>query len=124
MKKVIFFLIVFGTLLGCKNETKSNYNEDDLVLLKGDFILFDDAAILQTPTEIYGVFMTKKTQELNSKAQEFKTNPEDMVYVEVKGLISTADHDKIKWPKKLQIIEIIAVNKANTTNKSIILGQE
>lgn len=123
MKKAVILLVTIVSFLGCKNDKKTTYSEDDLTLLKGDFILFDDAAILQTPTEIYGVYITDKTKELNAKAKEYKTQKEDMVYVEVKGIISTKDHDKIKWPNKLEIIEIIKVNKANTTNNSIKLGQ-
>ena len=77
--------------LSCKNEKKTDESvstensertekqSDGLTLLKGEFVYYDGAAVLQTHAEIYGVLLTNKFEELNQQAQEFKTNPTDHV---------------------------------------------
>jgi len=106
MKKLVF-LILFILSFGCKN------NSEQLSTIKGSYIFFEDAAVLQTKDEIYGVYMNEKTLELNEKAKALKAKTSEIIYVELKGNISTEEDEKIKWEKKFDIVEIISVSQKN-----------
>ncbi|MGB2142876.1 MAG: hypothetical protein ACPH4O_03160 [Flavobacteriaceae bacterium] len=124
MRKII--LLVFAmTVLGCKNNSKNN-NEttDNTEIISGNYIFFDDAAVLQNDVEIYGVILNDVVKELNKKAALLKTSETDMVSLEVKGIVSTKDDPKILWEKKLEIIEIINVSAAKETENILKLGTE
>jgi len=124
MKK--FILLVFAmTVLGCKNNSKNN-NETTVntEIISGNYIFFDDAAVLQNDVDIYGVFLNDVVKELNKKADLLKTNETDMVNVKVKGIVSTKDDPKILWEKKLEIIEIINVSAIKETENILKLGTE
>ena len=124
MNKII--LLVFAmTVLGCKNNSKNN-NETTVntEIISGNYIFFDDAAVLQNDVEIYGVFLNDVVKELNKKAALLKTNETDMVNVKVKGIVSTKDDPKILWEKKLEIIEIINVSAIKETENILKLGTE
>ena len=102
MKKAILFTLFILTL-GCKKSS------ENLTNLKGSFIFFDDAAVLQTSDAIYGVYLNDKAIELNKISIQYKNIASDAVSVELKGNISTETHDKILWEKKFEIIEIISI---------------
>jgi len=124
MRKII--LLVFAmTVLGCKNNSKNN-NEttDNTEIISGNYIFFDDAAVLQNDVEIYGVILNDLVKELNKKAALLKTSETDMVSLEVRGIVSTKDDPKILWEKKLEIIEIINVSAAKETENILKLGTE
>jgi hypothetical protein len=124
MRKII--LLVFAmTVLGCKNNSKNN-NEttDNTEIISGNYIFFDDAAVLQNDVEIYGVILNDVVKELNKKAALLKTSETDMVSLEVSGIVSTKDDPKILWEKKLEIIEIINVSAAKETENILKLGTE
>ena len=89
MKKILLFSLVLTAFISCKKETKSVNQEDvitadgqektvkqddGLTLLKGEFVYFKDAAVLQTHANIYGVFVNDKMQELNKLAEKYKKN--------------------------------------------------
>ena len=117
MKKislVLFFVMSFG----CKNSS------ENFTLLKGSYIYFDDAAVLQANNEIYGVYMNTKARELNKRAEEVKGTPADEVYVALKGIISTNDDEKIKWEKKFDIKEIISISTSINEINTLIIGTE
>ena len=117
MKK-IGLLILLTLIFGCKNSS------ENLTLLKGSYIYFDDAAVLQTNNEVYGVFMNAKALELNQRAEQEKTTPTDVIYVELKGVISTDEDDKIKWEKKFDIKEIVSISRTKKERNTLILGTE
>ena len=117
MKK-IGLLILLTLIFGCKNSS------ENLTTLKGSYIFFDDAAVLQTNNEVYGVFMNAKALELNKRAEQQRTRPSEIVYVELKGIISTEEDEKIKWEKKLDISEIISISIDKKPNNTLILGTE
>ena len=115
MKRILPIVILI-IIAGCKSKS------DELSLLEGSYIYFDDAAVLQTKNEIYGVFLNEKAMELNNKAKAYKSNPNNFIYVKVKGIVSTKKDEKILWEKKLEIVEIESINSTNELNKSLILG--
>ena len=116
--KNIGLLILLTLIFGCKNSS------ENLTTLKGSYIFFDDAAVLQTNNEVYGVFMNAKALELNKRAEQQRTRPSEIVYVELKGIISTEEDEKIKWEKKLDISEIISISIDKKPNNTLILGTE
>lgn len=117
MKKNVF-LIVLALSLGCKNTS------EQLITLKGTYIFFEDAAVLQTIDEIYGVYLNEKAFELNKKAKLAKSESTDVIIAELKGNISTEKHEIILWEKKFEIIEIVEVRTIKETKKTLILGAE
>lgn len=129
MKKTLVLLFAVFALSSCKNEAKkvdedsserTEKQSDGLTLLKGDFVLLDDAAILQTHNEFYGVFITEKAIELNTLVKKYKKAETDMVPVEIRGKISTKEDEKIKWPNKVEIIEILNVYEPKSQGNDII----
>lgn len=124
MKKLA--ILVFAiTILGCKNNSKNNTEvSDNSELITGNYIFFDDAAVLQNDSEIYGVILNDLVKELNKKAALLKTNETDMVNLEVRGIVSTKEDPKILWEKKLEIVEIINVSAAKETENILKLGTE
>lgn len=139
MKKVIFLIVIIVSFLGCKNETKSETVEDSisteegktakqsdgLTLLKGDFVYYADAAVLQTHKEMYGVVIDKKMHELNNMAQKFQKASTDFVQIEIRGKITPKPKNEEGWPYRVEIKEILNVSAANPEDsKTIKLGNE
>ena len=134
MKKVILLLTIIA-FTSCKNEPKTEESttsekpdntertekqSDGLTLLKGEFIYYADAAVLQTPNEMYGVLLTNKFEELSKQAEKFKTKPTDMVQVEIRGKITNEKHENILWENKVEIVEILKVSKPNPEGGEMI----
>ena len=124
MKKLLMFVFAI-TVLGCKNNSKTTTETtDDTTIIKGNYIYFEDAAVLQNDVEIYGVYLNDLAKELNEKAAPLKTNETDMVNVEVRGIISSKEDPKILWENKIEIVEIISVSEGKETENIIKLGTE
>ena len=140
MKKVLLILISFAAILACKNETKTEFEEststevidgrtqkqsDGLTLLKGDFIYYSDAAVLQTHKQMYGVVIDEKMQELNEMAKEFKKESTDFVKVEIRGKITPKPENEEGWDYRVEIKEILNVSKpAEGSSEIVKLGKE
>lgn len=137
MKNTFFILFVLLAFISCKNDKKAETKEENielekannqnegLTLLKGDFVYYEGAAVLQTQTEIYGVFVNNKMLELNKLAEKYKTTPTDMVNVEIRGKVSNIKDDKILWENKVEVVEIINVTQPNKENNNVIkLGND
>lgn len=132
MKKTFFIAIVILTAsLSCKKETKSDVitadspektakQNDGLTLLKGDFVFYDGAAVLQTHANIYGVLITDKMHELNKKAKTYKSEPTDMVLVEIRGKITNQKDEKILWENKVEIVEILDVTAPEEEDNNVV----
>jgi hypothetical protein len=124
MKKLLLFVFVISAL-GCKNNSNNNNDvSNDNTIITGNYIFFEDAAVLQNDVEIYGVILNDLAKELNEKAAPLKTNNTDMVRVKVRGTISTKEDPKILWENKLEIIEIISISPAKETENILKLGTE
>jgi hypothetical protein len=116
MKKLLVFFLI-TSVLSCKNT-----NDDGPSTIKGNYIFFEDAAVLQSENQIYGVFLNAKAKELNKKAAPLKARETDMINVEVSGIISTKKDPKILWENKIEIIEIIAVSSVKDGDTTLKLG--
>ncbi|MCK0179542.1 hypothetical protein MWU50_09590 [Flavobacteriaceae bacterium S0862] len=135
MKKLILLLAIIA-FVSCKKETKSEENttvseqqsvpeitekqSDGLTLLKGDFIYLVDAAVLQTPSEVYSVIINDKMHELNEQAMKYKTADTDMVPVEIRGEITPKPENEKGWPLRVEIKEILKVSKPNPDGGEMI----
>ncbi len=138
MKKVLILLISILAFVSCKKETKSETQtiiddslektakqSDGLTHLKGEFVYYADAAVLQTHAEIYGVILNHKVDELNNKAKPFKKEPTDFVLVEVRGKISQKAEGEEGWDNLVEIKEILSVSPLKTENNNLIkLGNQ
>jgi len=126
-------------LTSCKNHSKSDKKTDDienqeektakqndgLVLLKGEFVYYADAAVLQTnSSSIYGVVINEKMHELNKLAQQYKKEPTDYVSVEIRGKIIPKPENEEGWPYRIDIKEIIKVSKSQNEDEVIKLESE
>ncbi len=138
MKKILLLVMIFATLTSCKNNSKSENKDDSetetertekqndgLVLLKGEFVYFADAAVLQTnPSSIYGVIVNDKMHELDKLAQQYKTEPTDYVFVEIRGEIIPKPENEEGWPFRINIKEILNVSKSQNVDEIIKLESE
>jgi hypothetical protein len=95
MKKIIFLLLISLVFTSCKEDKANKINtetsventNDGFTLLEGNFVYYEDAAVLQTPTSIFGVILNENTMQLAKEAKAFQKEATDMVKVRIKGLI-------------------------------------
>ncbi|WP_274474726.1 hypothetical protein [Mangrovimonas aestuarii] len=135
MRKTLLLLTIMAITFACKNDSKTketplNENEktekqnDGLTLLRGEFVYYEDAAVLQTHREIYGVVQDEMMQELNKRAQAFKIEPTDFVTVEVRGKITPKPEGTDGWEHRVEIKEILNVKETSpNTHEAIKLGK-
>ncbi len=131
MRQTIFALCLLLVVVSCKNETKTEEKgtpkteaqTNALDYFKGEFVYYNGAAVLQTSSEIYGVLLSDKLEELQALAEKYKNEPTDMVEVEIKGTVTTQKHETILWDKKIEVVEILAVSPStNKENSTVKLG--
>ncbi len=83
MKKISLIISLSLVVFACKNETKTDVNLEDnraksydqndgYITMRGDFVYYADAAVLQTPTEIYGVVIDEQMHLLDKQVKAFK----------------------------------------------------
>ncbi len=126
MRKYIFFVLVSIILTSCKSDAKPEKSEiednisEEIVTLKGDFIYYADAAVLQTSNEIYGVVIDEKMEELNDLVKPYKKESTDMVSVTVKASKFEKPKDEEGWQYRLKIKEIIKVEQPSSEKQDVI----
>lgn len=135
MKKIVLLTLCFSVLLNCKNDKKQEIEKevitadgqektakqsDGLTLLKGEFIYYADAAVLQTHAEVYAVVIDDKMHELNKKVEPFKKEATDMVPVEIRGKITPKPDDEEGWPYRVEIKEILTVTQPEPQDNEVI----
>jgi hypothetical protein len=68
--KILIFILLFSFSCDSKQdkgvsnkvvETKNN----DLIILSGDYVFYNNAAVLQTNKNVYGIIINEKVDELN-----------------------------------------------------------
>ena len=120
-------MCTMAMLISCKNDKKSSddsstsYDQNNgLITVKGDFIYFADAAVLQTKNEIYGVVIDEKMQELNAAVQVYKIEDTDMVPVTVRVRRFEKPENEEGWPMRVEIKDILKVEKPDPKQEDII----
>jgi hypothetical protein len=138
MKKILLILITIAAFMACKNDAKSEPQDeatdasqqrtekqsDGLTLLKGEFIYYADAAVLQTHREMYAVIIDDKMHELDNMAKPFKKEATDFVQVEIRGKITPRPENEEGWDYRVEIKEILNVKAAEKSNEVVKLGTE
>lgn len=116
--------------MSCKNDVKTessstSYSKDDgLITMKGNFIYIDNAAVLQTNVDIYGVVIDDQMKELHKAVKPFQTNVTDMIPVTVRVRKFAKPADEEGWPYRVEIKEIIKVEKPDSNSTDVIkLGE-
>lgn len=137
MKKTLLLLLSLIALSNCKNDSKSedtlapetididspertSKQGDGLTLLKGEFVYYADAAVLQTHREVYGVIIDDKMQELANMAKKYKKEPTDYVTIEVRGKITPKPENEEGWPYRVAIKEILKVTPSNPEDNNVV----
>lgn len=143
MKKTLILLFMFVVVLNCKNDQKveeqttENQTEttskdgktlkqnDGLIAIHGKFLYYKDAAVLQTPTEVYAIVVDDKMHELVEQTNTYKKEPEDMVPVTIRGRMFKKDPNEEGWENKIEIKEILKVSEPSPEDQDIIkIGKE
>lgn len=129
MKKLIL-IVCLTAFIACKTDKKEVAAEtveetSSYQVLKGSYLYYTDAAILQTPTEVYGVVLDENSVALDKKVTPYKVLDTDMVPVEIKGEIIPKSEGEEGWPLKIKIVEILKVTKPTPEKNDVItLGKE
>lgn len=143
MKKAFILFMMITVVFSCKDdkktpdETSQEANEivaeegktlkqsDGLIAIHGKFLYYADAAVLQTPTEVYAVVIDDKMHELAEQAKLYKKQPEDMVPVTIRGRIFKKNPDEEGWDNKIEIKDILKVSKPTAEDQDVItIGKE
>ncbi|MDP5078608.1 MAG: hypothetical protein NWQ19_10950 [Nonlabens sp.] len=133
--RALFIALFFAmTLVSCKNDKKdadvapqdathASVNNGSTIV-RGEYIFFEDVAVLTTNSEIFEVVQDETMKSLEQKAKQFKKQPSDMVMVTLKvDIISNPKREKTPdvWEKAIKIKEIMevkpTVSSPNTTIK-------
>ena len=126
MQKTIFLIGILIALTGCKNESKASisgedgHDQIDVRELTGNFIYFEDAGVLQTKSELFGVIANEKAQELIKRAEPLKDQPTDEVNVTLKVKVTKKPKYEEGWDQRVDIIDIITVSKVAKKNSNVI----
>ncbi|WP_074409829.1 MULTISPECIES: hypothetical protein [Aquimarina] len=104
MKKTCILIALSLILFSCKSENKN----EEPNLIRGEFILIDDAAVLKGNDFIYGVIINDVTLELAKKVEPLQREEYDMVPVVVKGIIKP--NPEQGWEEIVELKEIIGVS--------------
>ena len=113
MKKSILILITV-LVTSCAQAPKKPTENPQFF---GEFLYLADAAVLNTGTEIYGVVIDEKMQELHKLCTPIKRDEYEMISVYIKGIVedNTAEEG---WEKLIRITDIDSL--VNPVDKSII----
>ncbi|MDP5100921.1 MAG: hypothetical protein NWQ09_06320 [Nonlabens sp.] len=133
--RALFIALFFAmTLVSCKNDKKdadvapqdathASVNNGSTIV-RGEYIFFEDVAVLTTNSEIFEVVQDETMKSLEQKAKQFKKQPSDMVMVTLKvDIISNPKRENTPdvWEKAIKIKEIMevkpTVSSPNTTIK-------
>ncbi|WP_223032550.1 hypothetical protein [Hanstruepera marina] len=134
MKKLALLLLSLIVLISCKNDKKTedtkpidvdspNRTEkqsDGLTLLKGEFVYYADAAVLQTHREVYAVIIDDKMHELDKLAKPFKNEATDYVTVSIRGKITPKPTNEEGWPYRVAVKEILNVTASKPEANNVV----
>lgn len=115
----------------CKNEAKPEVNleenraksydqNDGLITMKGEYVYFDNAAVFQTKSELYGVVVDENMHRLEEQVKPFKKEPTDMVPVTVRVRKFEKPEGEEGWQYRIEIKEILKVETPNPNKEDVI----
>ncbi len=109
MKKSIILIFVSFLIFSCKNDSSKTSENGESTVIRGEFILIENAGVIKGKDFIYGVVLNDMAKELNSKIQPLQREEYDMVPVVVKGMIKQNPGEG--WPEIVEIVEIVGVSE-------------
>jgi hypothetical protein len=107
--KLHYFILFFIVTCSCKNNTTQHSvshqptGEQGMVTMRGEFIYYDGAAVLQTPNTIYGVIVDDQLEKLNQQVTPYKSSDLDMVTVTLKAKRIPKPEGEEGWPFSIKI---------------------
>ncbi len=114
MKKNLPLISLLLFVAACTTQPKTEIKN-----VAGEFLFYDNAAVLNTGTEIYGVVVDDKLHELHAQALTVQKDSFDMVQVYIKGVISENPNEE-GWPQVVTIKKIDSVAPSATLTNQII----
>ena len=140
MKKLLVVLLLSVFVSGCKSEKKEEINDassnseaisensktekqsDGLIAIHGNYLYVaqDNAAVLQTSTQMYGVVINDMINKLNAQVDPLKKEPYDMVPITVRGKIFKNEGATDEWENKIEIAEILKVSQPDSEDNDVI----
>lgn len=100
-------------LIGCTTNPKPQAE-----MLIGEFLYYENAAVLNTGSTIYGVVVDEKLHELHRMVTPIQKDSFDMVQVIVKGIIT--ENTGEGWPQRVRITEIDSVAPSMSLTNQLI----
>ncbi len=140
MKKLFVVLLTMALMTACKSEKSEDVNEttsnsevvsdadktdkqnDGLIAIHGNYLYVaqDNAAVLQTSTQMYGVVINDMVEELNAQVDPLKNEPYDMIPITVRGKLYKKEGVKDEWENKIEIQEILKVSQPEAEDNDVI----
>ena len=129
MKKLFYITVCLLAFVSCKNDSKDSdleaasksYDQNDgLVTMRGEFIYYADAAVLQTKNELYGVVIDEMMHKLDERVKPFKKEDTDMVPVTVRVKRFEKDPNEEGWQFRVEIKEILKVEAPDPDQSDVI----
>ncbi|MDC7997080.1 hypothetical protein [Gilvibacter sediminis] len=105
MRKLATLFFVFALLASCADEQST-----DTKTYKGNFLLFEDNAVLEVNEVMYTVKNDAMTQELATKAANWQKTPFDMVPVTLEAVVEAKPANTEGWDSILTIKRIVEVS--------------
>ena len=109
MKNKLLVFLISICFVSCKEE-------QNISTIQGEFIFFEDAAVLQQDNEVFAVKIDEQSKALAKQVEVHKTDEFDMVPVEVKAVVKE-NPDKDGWEKILEIKEVLSVSNKELSKK-------
>ena len=104
------FLLLFAA---CTTQPKTETS-----ILSGEFLYYNDAAVLNTGSAIFGAVIDDKLHELHQMVAPIQKDSFDMVQVYLKGIIIENTGDG--WPQLVRITEIDSVSQSKLQINQLI----
>ena len=131
MKKLIIILLAIVSFSSCKNDTKPEVNLEDnraksydandgYITMRGEFVYYADAAVFQTPNEIYGVVIDENMHKLNEQAKPLKKEATDGVMVTARVKKIPKPEGVEGWDFNLEIKEVLKVEATEQNKEDVI----
>lgn len=129
MKNILYILLTVALIfVSCKSENNNieenkskQYSADDgYITMKGGFLYYDDAAVLETKSEIFGVVLDDNLQELVKQVKPFQKEITDMVPVTIRVKKIPKPQNEEGWPFRLEIKEILKIDQPRNQKNDVI----
>lgn len=118
MKKISILFVIFASFAACKGAMEATGKPNtEAELITGEFLFWNNAAVLKTDTELYGIVIDEKMRELDSQCKPLQNDEFDMMIVTIKGIIKKNPQPE-SWEEIVQIKEIISVSKPQNKEDS------